>query len=170
MLFPTSLKQVQDASKKLKFINWLNWLEKLFSRKRILIDTDSCAYGKSHLVSKVKKIGGGWMFYSLGCTGCPMSKLEIKRVKQHKKVSKLAPNCMLLKSPLFSAKEMKEGEIFALPPIDIIDKTTQAKAQQWIDNIIVPKLPEDVNTPNQPPQGMIVGDDAEEYDEGGEEE
>ena len=165
MLFPTSLKRFEEVSKKIKFINWLNWLEKLFSRKRILVDTDSCAYGKDHLVSKVRKVGGGWMFYSLGCSGCPMSRQEIKRFRQHKKVSKLAPNCMLLKSPLFSNKEIKDGEIFSLP-VNITTPSIQEKSKTWIDNIMLPKPPVDINEPNPPPGGLVIdNNEEEEYSE-----
>lgn len=105
-----NLKKIKDFRQNKKFIKWLTWLEDVFRRRGVLIDTDSCAYGKTHLVSKAEKIGGGWMFYSKSCSGCPISRREAQLFKETKKVSPTAPNCALLKSPLFSQTEVKNGQ------------------------------------------------------------
>lgn len=110
------------AKKNLKFINWLRWIERLLARRGILTDTDSCAYGKTHLVSKAEKVGGGWMFYSQGCSGCAISRMGLEVKGTGKPLPRGAPNCALLSGPLFSMTEVKNGKQIYLPFIIVEEK------------------------------------------------
>lgn len=168
MLFFTPIRPKANTLKQLKFMSWLMWLEKLFTRKKILIDTDSCAYGKTHLVSKAKKIGGGWMFYSLSCSGCPLSKEEMSRFKIYKKVSPMAPSCALLKSPLFSPREIKDNDEVTLELYTVTDVIEQSVMQkEWVKNVMTPIPPVHVDGHEPLPMPM----EEEPYDDdGGDEE
>lgn len=171
MLFRTPIKRANNANKQLKFINWLAWLEKIFTRKKILIDTDSCAYGKTHLVSKAKKIGGGWMFYSLSCSGCPLSKEEMSRFRLYKKVSPMAPSCALLKSPLFYPKEVKDNEEVELELYTITDVAEQNAIQkQWVDNVMIPVPPLYIEGHDMPLVPVYEEEEHYDDDDGGDEE
>lgn len=169
MLFRTPIRQAANTIKQLKFINWLIWLERVFTRRKILIDTDSCAYGKTHLVSKAQKIGGGWMFYSLSCSGCPLSKEEMSRFRVYKKVSPMAPSCALLKSPLFSPKEVKDNEEVGLELFTVTDVIEQSVMQkEWVNTVMTPVPPVYVEGHNVP----LAPIEEEHYDDddGGDEE
>lgn len=100
-------KQTLNLIKKIK---WLGWAQKVLAKRGIETDIDSCAYEKQHLVSNVKPIGGGWMFYSKACSGCAISKIGLNM----KKLPKGAPNCALLKFPLLTREKPEEGTIFKL--------------------------------------------------------
>ncbi len=107
------------ANKNSKIIHWLKWVQKLLAKKGIATDIDSCAYGQTHLVSRAKPIGGGWMFYSQACSGCAVSKLGLTSLKNmDNKLPKGAPNCALLSGPLFSLTRVKNGTVFNLPFIN----------------------------------------------------
>lgn len=114
-MFLPNLPPVVNKNKTSKIIKWLEWVQKLVAKRGIVSDIDSCAYGKTHLVSRAKPVGGGWMFYSKGCTGCPASKLGITLFNQDKEIPKGAPNCAILSGPLFSLVRVNNNTLINLP-------------------------------------------------------
>lgn len=103
-------------SKNSRYIHWLEWVQKLLAKKGIDSDIDSCAYGRTHLVSRAKPVGGGWSFYSQACSGCAASKAGLDAVKKYGiPLPDGAPNCALLSGPLFSLTKVHNGEEFNLP-------------------------------------------------------
>ena len=102
----------------LKQLHWLEWAQKILAKRGIATDTDSCAYGKTHLASNVQPVGGGWMFHSKACSGCTISNFGLL----DKKLPKGAPNCIILKSPLLTPEPVKEGEKIKLPVFTAMGK------------------------------------------------
>ena len=117
-MFWPNLTNNTTRNKTNKIINWMKWVQKLLARKGILSDIDSCAYGKNHLVSHAKPIGGGWMFYSKGCSGCPISYMGMQLFELGKELPKGAPNCAFLSGPLFSLTKISDNTIITLPALE----------------------------------------------------
>lgn len=145
-LFLKSPKTKNDRT-----IHWLEWVKKLLTRKGIDIDIDSCAYGKTHLVSRAKPIGGGWLFYSQGCSGCAHSRIGLEAIGG--KLPKGAPNCAMLSGPLLSLTKVQNGTKFLLPLTRKEDKVKPKifkLAQLSAKPIGTSELQNYINSLNQP--------------------
>ena len=93
--------------------NWAyykRWVVKRLRAHNILVDLNICAYGKTHLVSKVKPLGKAYVVWSTACSGCALGTVIQKSYTKYK-VKPETPHCVFLKSALITDKPAEVGSL-----------------------------------------------------------
>jgi len=95
---------------------WRRWAYQVLKRRNFPLDLSICAYGKHHLVDRVKPFGGGYIFWSKACNGCQLGKALIN-LKQNHGLDPAYAHCTFLESGLLTRDQVKPGDVYALPSI-----------------------------------------------------
>jgi len=95
---------------------WREWAIKILKQKHLpIFERMFCAYGHAQVVEKVKPFGGGYIFWSRVCGGCPIGSYTIKLLRAGRKIPTDVKFCSLLESGLLTRDPVKPGDIYTLP-------------------------------------------------------
>jgi hypothetical protein len=115
------LKYFQTSKKVSSLDKWRKWARQILRRKNVTVDLSICAYGNEQLIEKVRPFGGGYLFWSKACGGCPigrgMLKLVVSQRRNPQEILDAPTHCVFLESGLLTRDAVKPGQVYQLPPV-----------------------------------------------------